>query len=188
MITSAHKDLCRTSALLLMSVVVAGGCGSSASQRSSPRQTVSPAVSTTASPAASSTRRSHKISRTGGRSGVTGQAVASVCGALPAGKQTCPRRPVLATIRVVQRPSGQEVAVIHTDPAGRFRLNLAPGAYELFSRTSGYFLYARPVILRVRSHQIARTLVSFAPRHPLPIAHIAAGGSVRGADPRATLP
>lgn len=176
MISATQKDLSRASALLLSSVLVASGCGSSATPTISPSQTVSQAASTTATAGASSTRRSHEISRGGDRrSGITGEAVTSECAVLPAGEQTCPRQPVLATIEVLQSPSGHEIAIVHTNRAGRFRLSVPPGAYQLASQTPGFLLFAPRVALRVRSHHFEHVQLSFIPRHPLPVASGPAG-------------
>jgi hypothetical protein len=105
-----------------------------------------------------------------GASGVTGRAVSSICGVAPAGGQTCPDRPVRATIQVVRLPSHRRVATVRTDASGRFRVALAPGAYELRPSTTASFVYARPVDTEVRPHRFTRLTLRFYPRHPPPAA------------------
>jgi hypothetical protein len=105
-----------------------------------------------------------------GTSGVSGRAVSSICGAPPAGGQTCPDRPVRATIQVVRLSSHRRVATVRSDASGRFRVTLAPGAYELRSSTTGSLVYSRPVDTHVRPHRFTSVTVRFYPRHLPPVA------------------
>jgi hypothetical protein len=166
------RDLLRPSALLLFGVFVASGCGSSVSQQLPARRA---AARSPGSPAATAVARfagrSPETSRDGSRlSGITGQAVASDCAVPRAGKRTCPRHRVRATVEVLRVPSGDQIAMVRTDRAGHFRLSVPSGAYRLVSQTSGSLLFARPVAVRVRPHHFARVWVSFFPRHPLSVA------------------
>jgi hypothetical protein len=54
--------------------------------------------------------------------------------------------------------------------AGRFRVALAPGAYELRPSTTASFVYARPVDTQVRPHRFTPLTLRFYPRHPPPVA------------------
>jgi hypothetical protein len=182
MISTRGEAVCRTSALLLVSAFLAGGCGSAMSQQRTPNSTVSQAASSTASVAASSKSRANEGAGRGARpSGVTGQTVGSDCVLGAAARRTCRSRPVRATVAVLRAPSGPQVAVVHTDDAGRFRLRVPPGDYTLVSRTSGYFLYARNLAVHVRRHRLERVLISFLRRHPLPVGPMVGAAS---SDPR----
>ncbi|MBO0870291.1 MAG: hypothetical protein J2P15_17190 [Micromonosporaceae bacterium] len=64
-----------------------------------------------------------------GASGITG--VTIVDGGCPVvrAQSPCPDRPLQATVIVTNARSGSAVASVRTSPAGRFRLQLAPGRY-----------------------------------------------------------
>jgi hypothetical protein len=140
----------RTSALLLAATFIATGCASA-----------------TGASAGSSTAA---------RSGITGRAVARVCGGASSSGQGCRDRPVTATIVVVRMPAHATFATVHTDSRGGFRLHLSPGSYQLRARTSDELLWARVLTARVRAHRMTRAMVIFVPRHPLPVASGAAAG------------
>jgi hypothetical protein len=166
-----QRDLGRTAALLLFSIFVASGCGSATSPRVTSSRTALHDGSSTATVVAWSTQRSQGVSRARRRrSGITGEAVASECAVTRAGEQTCPSHPVRAVIEALRVSSGDRTATVHTDRAGHFRLSVAPGAYQLLSRSSDHRLYARPVALHVRAHHFERVRIRFFPRHPLPAA------------------
>jgi hypothetical protein len=99
-------------------------------------------------------------------SGIIGRAVSVACSGASSGGQACPERPVRATIEVVRLSSKRRVATVRTDASGRFRVLLAPGAYELRSGTTGAALLARPIDTQVRAQRLAQVIVWFYPRHP----------------------
>lgn len=101
--------------------------------------------------------------------------VVIVCGG-PSSDQGCPRRPVIATIDVLRMPSEQRIATLGTDNRGHFRRNLPPGTHELRACTSSQLVWARVVTIRVLPHRTEHTTITFAPRHPLPVAPEAASG------------
>jgi hypothetical protein len=72
--------------------------------------------------------------------------------------------------------SEQRIATIRTDTRGNFRRNLLPGDYRLQARGSNQMIWARAVTVRILRHQFKRTTITFAPRHPLPIAPGSASG------------
>jgi hypothetical protein len=152
----------RASAMLLVGVFLGAGCGS-ATGASASRSTAS---------ALQPTRFSSIRS---GDSGLAGQTVGIVCGG-PSSEQGCPRRPVVATIDILRMPSQQLIATARTDSRGRFRRNLLPGTYKLQAHTSSQLVWARAVTVRILSHQIKQTTITFFPRHPLPVAPGSASG------------
>ena len=159
-----------TSALLLVSAFLVGGCGSAVSQPTTANSTVSQPASSTASALASSRSRANGSSGLGGRpSGIIGHTVGWDCVVREAARRACRSRPVAARIEVLRAPSGPQIAVVRTDDAGRFRFKVPPGDYTLVSRTSGFVLYARNLALRVRPHQLQRVVIGFFRRHPLPV-------------------
>src|SRR5204863_418795 len=108
-------------------------------------------------------------------SGIAGRAVAIVCGG-PSSEHGCPHRPVRATIDVLRMPSRRRITTVHTDASGHFRVDLPPGTYELQGRTSNHLVWSRGVTTRVFPHQIRHTIVTFVPRHPLPVVLGSASG------------
>jgi hypothetical protein len=86
----------------------------------------------------------------------------------------CRERPVRATIEVVRLPGRDHVATVATDEAGRFGVDVAPGRYQLMSRTAGFLMLASDVHVSVRADSVAHVVVTFFPRHPLPLG---AGGA-----------
>jgi hypothetical protein len=144
----------RAAAILLAGVLLGAGCGSATGQASS---------TSTGLPAAESG------SIRAADSGIVGQTVGIVCGGASS-EQGCPRRPVVATIDVLRTPSRQRVATVRTDKRGHFRRNLPPGIYTLQAHASNQLIWARAVTVRVRRHQIKHATITFAPRHPLPVA------------------
>lgn len=159
----------RWSAVLWFSLFAASGCGSAAvGQRATTSSTVS--TTATAAVAARSTSRSQQRSgRAGERSGVIGQSISSGCAISGAGDRPCPRHPVRATIVVLSVPSRHQVAMLHTDRAGRFQLNLRPGSYAFAARTSNFLLFAPTIEIRVLPQHLERLTVTFFMRHPLPV-------------------
>jgi hypothetical protein len=82
---------------------------------------------------------------------------------------------VRATIKVMRLPGGDHVATVVTDEAGRFRVDVAPGSYQLMSRTAGFLMLASDVHVSVQANRLAHVVVTFFPRHPLPVAAGAGG-------------
>lgn len=162
-----RNGLRRSSVPVVASVFVATGCGSATGQQVLPKSTAGRAGSTAT--ATAPLIRPHKISRRQTHSGITGQAFSSACVVPSAGGHTCPRHPVRATIELLRAPSEHQIAVIETDEAGRFEINVPPGEYQLRARTAEILLFAPPMALRVRSDQFERVTVSFFLRHPLPV-------------------
>lgn len=146
----------RASAIVLVAIFLGAGCGSATGD--------APSTSSTSGlqPASSRSIRSAD-------SGIVGQTVAFVCGG-PSSEQGCPRRPVVATIDILRLPSQQRIATVRTDNRGNFRRNLVPGAYRLQAHSSSQMIWARAVTVQVLRHQFKRTTITFAPRHPLPVA------------------
>jgi hypothetical protein len=157
--------------MLLVGAFLAAGCGS-ASGQGTPTSTAVRAASTGTTagsqPAGSRSLRSAD-------SGIVGQTVGLVCGG-PSSEQGCPRRPVVATIDILRLPSQQHIATVRTDNRGYFRRNLPPGTYKLQAHTSGQLVWARAVTVRILTHQIQHTTITFVPRHPLPVAPGSAPG------------
>jgi hypothetical protein len=83
---------------------------------------------------------------------------------------------VRATIKVVRLPGRDHVATVATDQAGRFRVDVGPGSYQLMSRTAGFLMLASDVHVTVPANSLAQVVVTFFPRHPLPVG-AAAGGA-----------
>ena len=77
---------------------------------------------------------------------------------------------MLASIYVLRMPSLRRIATVRTDKQGHFRVDVAPGTYQLQARASSSVIWARVVTTQVLAHQIKYTTVTFAPRHPLPVA------------------
>lgn len=164
-----NVDMARASMMVLVAIFLSAGCASATGQGTR-TSTVGTASSGTArsQPASSRPIRS-------GDSGIAGQTVAIVCGG-PASEQGCPRRAVAATIDILQMPSERRIATVRTDTRGNFRHNLLPGDYKLQAHSSSQMIWARPVTVRILRHQFKRTTITFAPRHPLPIAPGSASG------------
>jgi hypothetical protein len=101
---------------------------------------------------------------------VVGRTVITACGIAPAAAETCPARPVRATIDARRLPSRRRVATVHSDAAGRFRVTLPPGTYVLVARTTTSIESAQPVRATVRAGRLARVTVTFHLRHPPPVA------------------
>jgi hypothetical protein len=163
-------DMARASTMLLVGLFVSAGCASATGQGTR-TSTAARAASTGLArlqPAGSRSIRS-------GDSGIAGQTVAIVCGG-PASEQGCPRRPVVATIDILRMPSQQRIATVRTDTRGNFRRNLLPGDYKLQAHSSSQMIWARPVTVQILRHQFERTTITFAPRHPLPVAPGSASG------------
>jgi hypothetical protein len=158
-------DLRRASAMLLVGIFLSAGCGSATGQGTQ-TSTAAPVGSTGTTaglpPAGSRSIRS-------GDSGIVGQTVGIVCGG-PSSEQGCPRRPVVATIDVLRLPSEQHVATLRTDTSGHFRRNLPPGTYKLQAHTSSQTIWAQAISVRILTHQIKHTTITFAARHRLPVA------------------
>lgn len=157
-------DMARASAIVLAGIFLSAGCASATGQGTQ-TSTAARAASTGLArlqPASSRPIRSAD-------SGIVGQTVAFVCGG-PSSEQGCPRRPVVATIDILRLPSQQRIATVRTDNRGNFRRNLVPGAYRLQAHSSSQMIWARAVTVQVLRHQFKRTTITFAPRHPLPIA------------------
>jgi hypothetical protein len=152
----------RASAIVLVAIFLGAGCGSAIGQ--------APSTSSTSGlqPADSRSIRSAD-------SGIVGQTVRIVCGG-PSSEQGCPRRPVSATIDVLRMPSAQRIATVRTDNHGHFRRNLPPGTYKLQARASNQLIWARAVTVRILTHQIKHTTITFVPRHPLPLTPGSASG------------
>lgn len=162
MVSRASPDLRRASALVLVGILLSAGCGSASGQTGRTPTAVQAAATGSARPA------------NGGPSGIGGQTVAIVCGGVSS-DQGCPQHPVVATIDVLRMPSRRHIATVHTDSRGHFRLNLAPGSYELRAHSS-IQLVAPPTTARVLPRQIKHTVITFASRHPLPVAPGSASG------------
>lgn len=152
----------RASALFLVGVFLSAGCGSATGDSASTRT-------------ASALQPARFTSIRSGDSGLAGQTVGIVCGG-PASEQGCPRRPVVATIDILRMPSQRPIATVRTDSRGHFRRNLLPGTYSLHAHTSSQLVWARAVIVRILTHQIKQTTITFVPRHPLPVAPGSASG------------
>ena len=106
-----------------------------------------------------------------------GQTVSSRCAGQAASDPGCRERPVRATIEVLRLPDRVRTANVATDSAGRFRLSVPPGSYELVPRTSGVLLWARVMHIRVAAKKLANVVVTFFPHHPLPVSPATAGGA-----------
>lgn len=157
--------------MLLVGIFLSAGCGSAAGHGTQTSTAVRDA--STGTTAGLQPTGSHSIRS--GDSGIAGQTVAIICGG-PSSEQGCPRRPVIATIDVLQMPSEQRIATLRTDSRGHFRRNLPPGTYELRAHTSNQLVWARVVTTRVLPHQTEHVTVTFGPRHPLPVAPGSASG------------
>lgn len=140
--------MARLSAVFLLGILIGAGCGSATGQ----------------------TRTADDRP-----SGVAGQTVALVCGG-PASEQGCARRPVAATIDVLRMPSARRVDTVHTDSRGHFRIDVPPSTYKLQARTSTQLIRVGTVTTRVLPHKIKHVTITFAPRHPLPVAPGSASG------------
>ena len=152
MARGTRPDLRRASAIAFVGICLSAGCGAATGQ----------GTRTSTAVEAASTIRSAE-------SGIAGQTIVIVCGG-PASEQGCPRRSVVATIDVLRMPSAQRIATVRTDNRGHFRRNLPPGTYRLHARTSALLIWARAVTVRVPPHRLTYTTITFAPRHPLPVA------------------
>jgi hypothetical protein len=159
--------LSRPLAPLLVGLFVATGCGSVSGQPTR-ASTATLAASTTTIPDQTAGVPSASIAGDG-PSGIAGQAVAIVCGG-PSSEQGCPHHPVLATIYVLRMPSRRRIATVRTDKQGRFRVDIAPGTYQLQARASSSLIWARVITTQVLVHQVKHATLTFAPRHPLPVA------------------
>jgi len=148
--------------MLLVGVFLSAGCASASGDSTSTR-------------AASASQPARFSSIRSGDSGLAGQTVGIVCGG-PSSEQGCPRRPVVATIDVLRMPSQQLIATLRTDSRGHFRRNLLPGTYKLQAHTASQLVWARAVTVRILTHQIKQTTITFVPRHPLPLAPGSASG------------
>lgn len=157
-------DLRRASAMLLAGTLLSAGCGSAI------RQTTQTSTATRAASIGTTAGFQSAGSRSirSGDSDIVGQTVGIVCGG-PSSEQGCPRRPVIATIDIVRLPAQQHIATIRTDNRGNFRRNLQPGTYKLQAHASSQLTWARPVTVRILTHQTKHTTITFAPRHPLPV-------------------
>jgi uncharacterized protein YceK len=163
------------SGVLLPGVVALSGCGSSMSQQTAHSGATSSRSASTAL-SAGPTRGSHP-QRSAAGSGIVGQAVSSQCPGQAASDPGCRERPVRAKIEVLRLPDRVTAASVATDSAGRFSLSVRPGNYELVPRTSGVLLWARAVHTRVAAKERAHVVVTFLPRHPLPVSPAAVGGA-----------
>lgn len=171
-----RRDLRCAWAVLAIGALTAGGCGSAAGQPLSSNhgpvsQSASAPIATRTPAAPVPTSVSFRRSRS---SGIVGRVIVPAqCGPQPAAGVPCsPDRPAVATIRVRQRSTGRLVALVHT--AGRFRIDLAPGAYELAPRLS-IFLYAPRVELRVDRRRFEHVVIIFVPRRSPAVAPGAGG-------------
>jgi hypothetical protein len=173
--TSTRK-LYRMSRVLLFGVLALSGCGSSISQQTA-QSHATPSRSAPTPLRTGKTRVSHRRRSGGQGSGIVGQTVSSRCAGQAASDPGCRERPVRATIEVLRLPDRVRTANVATDYAGRFRLSVPPGSYELVPRTSGVLLWARDVHIRVAAKELARVVVTFFPHHPLPVPPAAAGGA-----------
>lgn len=83
------------------------------------------------------------------------------CPTLPAEGGTCPTRPVVARVTVLDGgPAGKPVAEVDTAADGAFRLHLPPGQYAVTGRASLSPTPAKPVPVVVSAgHMTAVTLV-----------------------------
>ncbi|MGN6867218.1 MAG: hypothetical protein ACTHMY_02325 [Solirubrobacteraceae bacterium] len=152
----------RASAIVFVAIFLGAGCGSATGD--------APSTSSTSGlqPAGSRSIRS-------GDSGIVGQTVGIVCGGASS-EQGCPRHPVTATIDILRMPSAQRIATVRTDNHGNFRRNLPPGTYQLQAHAPSQMIWARAVTVRILTHQIKHTTITFVPRHPLPLAPGSASG------------
>ena len=158
---------------VLLGVVALSGCGSSLNQQTA--QNAAADSRSTSTPQAAESSTPGQAGRAGDhRSGITGQVVTSRCGGQSAGEM-CRERPLRATIKVMRLPGRDHVATVATDDAGRFRVDVAPGSYQLMSRTAGFLMLASDVHVSVRANSLAHVVVTFFPRHPLPVAAGAGG-------------
>lgn len=165
MARGTSTDLVRASAMLLVAIFLSAGCGSAtgqATQTSVAARAASTGTTAGLQPAGYRSIRS-------GDSGIVGQTVGIVCGG-PSSEQGCPRRPVVATIDVLRMPSEQHIATLRTDTRGHFRRNLPPGTYKLEAHASSQMIWALAITVRIPPRQIKHTTITFAPRHPLPVA------------------
>lgn len=206
MITTTRSGLWPIWAILLVSALIGTGCGSATGQQTLSKSNATPTAATTSRSTSHPTKISQtptqpsgikgqakisqtrtqasaikdqaKISQTRTKSsGIKGQALSYACTALSDAKQTCPRHPARATIELLQAPSGQQIATVQTDDAGRFQVQLPPGAYQLRARGSDIRRFAPPLTLTVRPNQFEQATVKFFIRHPLPLG-VRAGASV----------
>jgi hypothetical protein len=173
---SATRTIYGTLGVLLLGVLALSGCGSSLGQRTA-QSPAAASRSASTSVGIGGTAVSQRGRRGGQRSGIVGQAVSSRCAGQAADNPGCRERPVRATIEILRLPSRAETASVSTDYAGRFRLSVPPGNYELVARTSGFLLLARGMRLRVHASELAHVVVTFFPRHPLPVGPAAVGGA-----------
>jgi hypothetical protein len=150
----------RASAMWLAAICLGAGCGSATGQTT---------------PASGGSQPTGARSIRSADSGIVGQTVVLVCGGASS-EQGCPRRPIVATIDVLRMPSGRRIATVRTDSRGHFRRNLPPGTYELRAHASSQLFWARAVTVRILTHQIKHATITFAPRHPLPVAPGSASG------------
>jgi hypothetical protein len=137
-------------------VLAAAGCGSAArTGQSTPSAKLSSAVvSTQTASAAAHGRR---------RSGVEGQAIEVGCSQIRTGAFVCPRHPARAAIAIARTPVGRQFT-IKTDRAGRFRIGLRPGTYNLVASSSDAALYAAPILVQVRARQFTRVQIRLVSR------------------------
>jgi hypothetical protein len=157
--------------MFLVGAFLAAGCGSASGQGARTFAAVRAASTVTTAgsqPVGSRSLRSAD-------SGIVGQTVGLVCGG-PSSEQGCPRRPVVATIDILRLPSQQHIATVRTDNRGHFRRNLPPGTYKLQAHSYSQLVWARAVTMRILTHQIKHTTITFVPRHPLPVAPGSASG------------
>jgi hypothetical protein len=152
----------RASAIVFVAIFLGAGCGSATGQATS-----------TSSRSGLQPADSHSIRSAD--SGIVGQTVGIVCGG-PSSEQGCPRHPVIATIDVLRMPSGQHVATLRTDNRGNFRRNLPAGTYKLQAHAPSQMIWARAITVRILTHQIKHTTITFVPRHPLPLTPGSASG------------
>jgi hypothetical protein len=72
----------------------------------------------------------------------------------------CPDQPYPATI-VVQDQTGKRVAQVTADPAGQFKLDLAPGVYTLVPQSRDGITHAGSQNVTVNAGQYTRVTITY---------------------------
>jgi hypothetical protein len=138
--------------LLTMAVLLATAALSLVLTRNSNR-----ADTDAAHAALSSSTTSSKIPRSTGT--LVGRVTAGPTCPVERAGHPCPPRPVAATVQA-RTTHGQVVGSTHTDPDGRYRLELRPGRYTVVAVTPKAWPRCSPTTATVTVHHTTRAVVS----------------------------
>jgi len=100
------------------------------------------------------------IKPTAGTSGIEGQAFIGPNCPIAQQGQTCPDKPYPATI-TVNDSDNRMVAQVHTDPEGRFKIPLEPGAYILHPESPNMLPFAKDQNFTVEPDRYTQLIVNY---------------------------